>query len=377
MAIHHIQKDGKSSRPNTVDTVLNRKAHNTVSTTYSAPDSPINVPVIKMDNNTIVLKTIDNTSNVTITGAGITGYSEGIGTTFNLPSDGSAPAISGSTLNNTNQNLDVGSSIKTSDTVGDGTTDSAGILIDNTGMYAFGSEQDQTNANVRILSNGDAYFAGELTAATGTFIGSVTASTGEIGGFTIGATDLSATAGGNTTTLSSGTTAFSAGPTGAPTILIGQDGSLTATSAIITGEITTATGSQLGGQYIVNNTVDYTALDVASFASLSAITANMGDITAGTITLDTVGNIKGGLTDYQSEGNGFFLGQNAGVTKFSVGKFSSPVVDTDSSFSWDGVMLYIKGKISTTTPLNIKNYATVDLPIAASTSSAKSPSSYA
>ena len=54
--------------------------------------------------------------------------------------------------------------------------------------------------------------------------------------------------------------------------------------------------------------------------SLSAITANMGTITAGNITLDSSGYIRGGQTDYFT-GSGFWLGYNTGTTSyaFSIG----------------------------------------------------------
>lgn len=76
-----------------------------------------------------------------------------------------------------------------------------------------------------------------IDSATGaaTFAGALSAPTGTIGGFTIGATSISATAGGNTTTISSGTTAFSAGPTATPSVTITQAGVLTATGAVING----------------------------------------------------------------------------------------------------------------------------------------------
>lgn len=74
--------------------------------------------------------------------------------------------------------------------------------------------------------------------------GTIVAMTGTIGGFTIGATDLSATSGGNTTKLSSLSTAFSAGPTGAPTITITQAGIITAVGAIFDG--TSTIGGRLG-----------------------------------------------------------------------------------------------------------------------------------
>jgi len=65
--------------------------------------------------------------------------------------------------------------------------------------------------------------------------GTIVASGGSIGGWTIGATDLSATSSGNTTILSSGATAFSAGPTGSPTVTITQAGVLSVVGGTITG----------------------------------------------------------------------------------------------------------------------------------------------
>ena len=81
------------------------------------------------------------------------------------------------------------------------------------------------------------YISGEIQALTGT-----------IGGFTIGATNLSATSGGNTTILSSGATAFSAGPTGSPTVTITQAGLISTSNISITsGNIsgTTITGGTI------------------------------------------------------------------------------------------------------------------------------------
>ena len=65
--------------------------------------------------------------------------------------------------------------------------------------------------------------------------GEIEALSGEIGGFTIGETDLSATDGVNTTILSSGATAFSAGPTGFPSVMITQGGELIARAGEIAG----------------------------------------------------------------------------------------------------------------------------------------------
>lgn len=65
--------------------------------------------------------------------------------------------------------------------------------------------------------------------------GSINALTGVIGGFTLTATDLTATSGGNTTIFSSGPVAFTAGPTGAPTVTITQAGVVTASNTLISG----------------------------------------------------------------------------------------------------------------------------------------------
>jgi hypothetical protein len=51
--------------------------------------------------------------------------------------------------------------------------------------------------------------------------------------------------------------------------------------------------------------------------SLSSMTANMGAITAGTITLDASGYIRGGQTAYRT-GNGFWEGYDTSTYKFSI-----------------------------------------------------------
>ena len=243
------------------------------------------------------------------------------------------------------------------------TTGSVGMSSDETvgdDVRFWAGDTEPTLAPFQVTKSGN------LIATNADISGSITATLGFIGGFTIGETDLTASADGNTTILSSGEIVLSAGPTGSPTFEIRQDGSLTATSAVITGEITTESGSILGGQYIVNSSVDYAALDVASFLSLSAITANMGAITSGTITLDSAGHLKGGQTDFDT-GTGLYLGYSGGDYKFSVGS-------SVNSLLWDGVALTIKGKITTTAPINVKAYTTATLPTAGVDTAAKPPS---
>lgn len=65
--------------------------------------------------------------------------------------------------------------------------------------------------------------------------GVVKFASGVIAGWTLASTSLSATTGGNTVTLSTGATAFVAGPTGSPSVSITRAGAITATSGAIGG----------------------------------------------------------------------------------------------------------------------------------------------
>lgn len=92
--------------------------------------------------------------------------------------------------------------------------------------------------------------------------GNIQALTGQIGGFTIGATDLSVTASGYTTSLSSGTTAISTGPTGSPLFTVTRSGIITASSGTIGGCVlgatsigsTTFASGPLGNGWNISNT---------------------------------------------------------------------------------------------------------------------------
>jgi len=109
---------------------------------------------------------------------GLRGYSETLGEVFNLPTDGSAPTFSSGEINSTVFNIDTSSVIRTSDTVGDGTSSSAGVLINNTGIYACEANQSLANANIRILATGGGTFSGfvkggmtDYLMGTGYFMG--------------------------------------------------------------------------------------------------------------------------------------------------------------------------------------------------------------
>ena len=64
----------------------------------------------------------------------------------------------------------------------------------------------------------------------------------------------------------------------------------------------------------------------------------MGNLTAGTITLDSIGHIKSGQSGYDN-GTGFWLGRDGGVPKFSLGD------STGDNMTWDGSALTVSGDI--------------------------------
>ena len=89
---------------------------------------------------------------------------------------------------------------------------------------------------------------------------------------------------------------------------------------------------QTTGTYssVLNNTVWVTPyLSNLKVGNLSAITVNTG-----TLTVDSSGHIKGGQSSYNS-GNGFWLGNDGGIYKFSIG-------NTNTNFTYNGSVLTLK-----------------------------------
>jgi hypothetical protein len=150
--------------------------------------------------------------------AGLRGYDSVLGLTFNLPTDGSAPTFASGVINYTTFNVNTNAVIRTSATVGDGTVSSAGILMNDTGFYACQASQTLANANVKILINGSASFAGTITATAGK-IGSAT------NYWSIGANGITATAGNGDVMINYGKTDFGQDATAG--FILGYDFSVT------------------------------------------------------------------------------------------------------------------------------------------------------
>jgi len=184
---------------------------------------------------------------VRISPSGIVGVDSILGTTFNLPTDGSGPTFSSGIINTTVYNISTSGILRTSSTVGDGSANSQGILINDTGIKAYPSSS--TSPNVTISATD----------------GTINIVSGTAAGFTISSTSLAVGTGTTAVGLSSsGTYAIYAGnatPASAP-FRVGFDGALTATAGTIggfsinstsltAGSGTTAVGLSTTGTYAI------------------------------------------------------------------------------------------------------------------------------
>jgi len=91
---------------------------------------------------------------------GLRGYDATLGQVFNIPVDGSAPTFSSGTITNSTFEINTNAVLRTSDTVADGTANSAGVLINNTGFYGCLPNQTVADASVRLKNEGT-FFAGD------------------------------------------------------------------------------------------------------------------------------------------------------------------------------------------------------------------------
>ena len=106
-------------------------------------------------------------------------------------------------------------------------------------------------------------------------------------------------------------------------------------SDIVAGSVTTneIAANTITASNIAANTITAGLMNVGQ---LSAISADMGAITAGTITLASTGYVRSGQTDFNT-GVGFFLGRSGGASKFSIGD------PAGSNITWDGSTLDVVG----------------------------------
>jgi hypothetical protein len=116
--------------------------------------------------------------------AGLRVYDAVLGLVVNLPSDGSAPTFSSGVITSVTWEINTNSVLRTSETVGDGSALSYGLLMNNTGLYGCGPNQYLSDSNLKVLANGDVFLKGEIVATSGS-IGGVTISNNRLVGGTI------------------------------------------------------------------------------------------------------------------------------------------------------------------------------------------------
>lgn len=183
-----------------------------------------------------------------------------------------------------------------------------------------------------------AWGIGTLTSADGTAYSIGAGNTGNMSAKTYIYLDTAV----STTAYQTTTTATTAVGAGKVLVAIAQNNTTEATFQVMQGQ----GGQNIDASSIVAGSI--TANEIAastitagkmSISTLSSIVANLGSITAGNMTVDTSGYIRGGQTAYNT-GTGWWLGYDTSAYKFSIGNPSA------QSMTWDGTNLSINGSIN-------------------------------
>lgn len=255
------------------------------------------------------------------------------------------------------------------------------ITVDSTGSIAIGktSYADDSTGGMWVgysggtykLNLGNSTYSVKWDGSALNITGNITATTGTIGGWTIGATDLTSDAGATGMASSGGYRIWVGDATPANAeFRVSSAGALTATSATITGDIT-ATSGTLGtlsitgtlnmasgsifksgmtahgtgsGWWFENNAgTPIMAIGSNSSSGFSFNGTNMylfGQAVIGTIEVSINGNIRSGASSYAS-GTGWILEYNGGTPRFRVGTATSGT----NYLAFDGTNIEMRGKL--------------------------------
>lgn len=256
------------------------------------------------------------------------------------------------------------------------------ITVNSTGSIAIGktSYADDSTGGMWVgysggtykLNLGNSTYSVKWDGSALNITGNITATTGTIGGWTIGATDLTSDAGATGMASSGGYRIWVGDATPANAeFRVSSAGALTATSATIAGAIT-ATSGTLGsltvtGQLNVSGTsagvrggqtawgtgtgffVGNDALGTPVFSvgdSTHGVTWNgttfnvKGSSVFGSIEVSMGGNIRSGASSYAS-GTGWILEYNGGTPRFRVGTATSGT----NYLAFDGTNIEMRGKL--------------------------------
>jgi hypothetical protein len=119
---------------------------------------------------------------------GLRVYDSVLGLVVNLPSNGDSPTFSSGVIQETIFEINTNAVLRTSENVGDGTINSAGILINNTGIYGCEASQLLQDANLKALIDGTISIKGEITATSGSIANISITNEGLSGGLIEGST---------------------------------------------------------------------------------------------------------------------------------------------------------------------------------------------
>lgn len=129
------------------------------------------------------------------------------------------------------------------------------------------------------------------------------------------------------------------------TAKIGDSISSTNFNGIIAGDNITSNGT---AGWAVSKNGDAVFHNIFARGNIQASSVSAVTGTLGALTVNSGGNIKSGQTSFNS-GTGFFLGNDAGTPKFSIGNSSG------TRMTWDGTTLSIQGQ------LNVINAGTISI----------------
>ena len=122
---------------------------------------------LTLDSANTRIRATSGSSYVELSANGLTGYSNTFGTTFNIPADGSKPTFSSGVIKEAEYQIYTSGVIRTSATVGDGSVDSAGVIINSSGIYGYPASSTTPTFSLDAAT-------GQLTATGANISGTIT-----------------------------------------------------------------------------------------------------------------------------------------------------------------------------------------------------------
>lgn len=216
-----------------------------------------------------------------------------------------------------------------------------GIRLDSSSVSISNNNWTYTGAWSVTDADTIAWASGTLKTSDGTSYSITGSNTGNMAAKTYIYFDL----GTSSTAFQTTTTATTAIGEGKILIAIAQNGTAEANFIVVNDKAFNIDAANIVAGSITANEIAASTITAGklSVSQLSAIAADMGSLTTGTIGLDSgTSYIKSGATAYNS-GTGFWLERNGGTPRFFIGNSAG------NKLTWDGSSLAITGSITATT----------------------------